>query len=62
LEILVTFGPHIAASYDDGGNPLMVADPVPGERHLISDLDALLIAEISSFKRPNLGGSLPAPW
>jgi hypothetical protein len=62
LEIFVTFGPHIAASFDDGGNPLMVSDPVPGERHLISGLDALLIAEISSFQAPDLTADVPAPW
>lgn len=62
LEILVTFGPHIAAAFDDGGNPLMVSDPVPGERQLISALDALLIAEISSFKAPALTITVPAPW
>ena len=54
--------PHIAASFEDGGNPLMVSDPVPGERQLISGLDALLLAEISSFRTPALTVPIPAPW
>jgi hypothetical protein len=62
LEILVAFGPHMAASFDDRGNPLMVPDPVPGERQLISGVDALLIAEISSFDAPDLTVEVPAPW
>jgi hypothetical protein len=40
----------------------MVSDPVPGERHLISGLDPLLIAEISSFQAPALTADVPAPW
>jgi hypothetical protein len=43
-------------------SPLMVQDPVPGERQLISGLDALVIAEMSSFPRPNLTATLPLPW
>jgi len=36
------------------GDPLMVTDPTPGQRQLISSVDALVIAEISSFSSPNL--------
>src|SRR5262249_4165085 len=42
--------------------PLMVQDPVEGERQLISGLDALVIAEMSSFPEPNLTATLPLPW
>jgi hypothetical protein len=35
--------------------PLMVYDPEPGERQLPSGLDALVLAQLSSFDRPNLG-------
>ena len=35
--------------------PLMGAHPTPGERQLISGLDALVLAQISSFDRPDLG-------
>ena len=40
----------------------MVPDPLPGERQLISGLDALAIAELSSFDKPILSGLLPPPW
>jgi hypothetical protein len=33
----------------------MIYDPEPGERQLISGLDALVLAQLSSFDRPNLG-------
>lgn len=33
---------------------LMSVDPVPGWRTLISDADALVIAQLTSFKRPDL--------
>ena len=39
---------------------LMVAVPNPGERKLISNIDALLIAQINQFARPNLGEPLDA--
>lgn len=56
-------GIHINANVHlDGGRygfapagPLMVPMPAAGTRQLISDLDALMIAELSSFKKPNLG-------
>jgi hypothetical protein len=35
--------------------PLMVYDPEPGERQLISGIDALVISQFSSFDRPDLG-------
>ena len=43
--------------------PLMVQDPVEGERQLISGLDALVVAEMSSFPNPILTlTTLPLPW
>lgn len=55
---------HLELGYyalNDAG-PLMVKDPHPGERQLISALDALLIAQLSSFDKPNLNPALPPPW
>lgn len=55
---------HLELAYyaqNDAG-PLMVKDPHPGERQLISALDALLIAQLSSFDKPNLNPALPPPW
>lgn len=47
-------GPHInSGAYVDGAGrdtPLMVADPYPSRRVLISDLDALAIAQINLLK------------
>jgi hypothetical protein len=40
----------------------MIQSPSAGVRQLISVLDALLIAELSSFDKPNLVGLLPPPW
>ena len=48
--------------FAEGTQPLMVPDPLPGERQLISGLDALAIAELSSFDKPILSGLLPPPW
>jgi hypothetical protein len=53
--IVFTFtGPHInSGTYVDGAGldtPLMVADPYPGRRVLISDLDALAIAQLNLLK------------
>jgi hypothetical protein len=48
----ITNGPHIDAF---GSTPLMVPNPRPGWRQLISAADALLIAQLSSFNRPDLG-------
>jgi hypothetical protein len=53
--IVFTFvGPHInSGTYVDSANidtPLMVADPYPSRRVLISDLDALAIAQINLLK------------
>jgi hypothetical protein len=62
FPIIVEFGPHLAANFGDGGNPLMIPDPPVGARQLISGLDALLIAELSSFSTPNLNGLLPPPY
>ncbi len=59
-------GPHfIPFSDDEGlieGQPLMIPTPIAGQRQLISALDALLVAEVSSFPRPNLDPDLPFPW
>jgi hypothetical protein len=40
----------------------MVGDPTPGHRQLISALDALVIAEISSFSSPNLNVPVEPPF
>jgi hypothetical protein len=45
-----------------GTQPLMVPDPQPGQRQLISGIDALAIAEFSSFDKPNLGLMFSSPW
>ena len=58
-------GPHIQDGFYSplgDSEPLMVQAPRPGERQLISVMDALVIAEISSFDKPNLVGLLPPPW
>jgi hypothetical protein len=62
LQIFIGFGPHLEYHFLDGGNPLMVSDPHEGERQLISSLDALAIAELSSFKTPNLNVLLTPPF
>jgi len=49
-------------AFGDHRAPLMVENPVPGERQLISGVDALVIAEMSSFPTPNLTATLPLPW
>jgi hypothetical protein len=56
-------GPHFETIYapDDAG-PLMVGNPVAGKRQLISGLDVLLIAQLSSFDKPNLNATLSPPW
>ena len=56
LEVFIAFGPHIGSF--DPFKPLMVADPTPGWRQFISAADALLIAQISSFPRPDLWSRL----
>jgi len=45
-----------------GSEPLMIPKPVAGVRQLISGIDALTLAELSSFGKPNLDGTLPPPW
>jgi len=51
LTLILSFGPHIGGF---GETPLMVPDPTPGWRQLISAVDALAIAQSSSFARPDL--------
>jgi hypothetical protein len=46
LELLIGFGPHLGGF---GETPLMVLNPHPGWRQLISGADALLIAQVSAF-------------
>jgi hypothetical protein len=48
--------------FAQGTQPLMVIDPEPGERQLISGLDALAVAQLSSFDKPILSPTLPPPW
>jgi hypothetical protein len=55
-------GPHIEFPGTPDAGPLMVDNPREGERQLISETDALLIAELSSFKKPNLNGMVPPGW
>jgi hypothetical protein len=60
-------GPHIIPSMDDEGipvegQPLMIPTSILGTRQLISGLDVLLVAEVSSFDRPNLDPNLSQPW
>lgn len=62
FTIYLAFGPHLSNRWGDGGSPLMVADPLDGERQLISSLDALLIAELSSFPCPNLNVPVAPPF
>lgn len=60
LTIAMGFVPHIVL---DPILPLMVSMPHAGWRQLISDLDVLVIAEISLFDRPKLSPyQLPPPW
>jgi hypothetical protein len=58
LQIFVDFGPHVAIFFTDA-TALMVPDVNPGQRALISSLDALLTAELTSFSKPDLAGMLP---
>ena len=67
LTIFVIDGPHLTNRWDDvgdplQGDPLMVGDPTPGVRQLISSIDALVIAEISSFSSPNLNVPVSPPF
>ena len=56
-------GDHILADpFAPGTQPLMVPDPQVGERQLISGLDALAVAQFSSFDKPILSLTLPPPW
>lgn len=58
LDITVDFGPHLGTLFRDT-NPLMDPDVLMGERRLISGIDALVVAELTSFSKPNLDGVLP---
>jgi hypothetical protein len=48
-ELIIGLGPHLGGF---GETPLMVLNPYPGMRQLISGADALLIAQLSSFDGP----------
>ena len=63
-EIPIVFGPHICDGFNpcrfvdpDGyrmtPNVLMTLDPIPGERVLISGVDALLIAQLNLVANPD---------
>ena len=56
IDVQIGFGPHIDQGpfgFDDAG-PLMILDPTEGERQLISGIDALVLAELSSIPKINL--------
>ena len=57
LTAYVNRGPHLTSPH-----ALMneFDAPAPGERRLISGLDALVIAQISSFDKPDL--ATPVVW
>jgi hypothetical protein len=61
LEIFVDFGPHLGI-FSPEVNPVMSSHVHPGTRKLISALDALAIAEISTVSKPILNGTLPPPF
>jgi len=48
IDIFVSQGPHISE------NALMVPSAKPGERRLISGIDALLMGQFDLFNRPDL--------
>ena len=61
LQIFLDAG-HINDNWPVG-KPLMIpflSETEWGQRQLISDLDALLVAEVSSFRKPKLGVTLPS--
>ncbi len=68
LTIYVIEGPHLTIGrliYRRSLTPRPVdgsRNPTPEVRQLISSLDALLIAEISSFQSPNLNVPVAAPF
>jgi hypothetical protein len=64
LFISVSERVHLNQFYvgPDGAAPLMVQSPIAGTRQFISGLDALMLAELSRFKKPSLDGPLPLPW
>jgi hypothetical protein len=66
LTIYVIDGPHLTNRWFEvgdplHGDPLMVSDPTPGQQQLISSVDSLVIAEISSFASPNLNVPVAPP-
>ena len=64
LIFQTTRGPHPATEqlgFVDVG-VVMIEDPVPGERRLISSLDALMVAELSSYDDPSFAPFLTTPW
>jgi len=54
ISLFVTQGPHLAGDWS-----LMVVNANPGERRFISAADALLLAQLSSFNRPDLSDPSP---
>ena len=62
VTINTNFGPHLSHHFADRAEPLMDQEFPEGGRALISDLDALAIAELSSFKTPNLNVPLKPPF
>ena len=62
LTINTNFGPHLNHHFADRAEPLMDQEFPEGGRALISDLDALAIAELSSFTTPNLNVPLKPPF
>lgn len=46
LEVVLGAGPHLA---DPPNSPLMIGEPQPGQRQLISDLDVLVIEQIGAI-------------
>ena len=63
MSIQLSSRMHLDDIYgSDGATPLMVQATVAGVRQRISGLDALMLAELSGFEKPNLDGPLPLPW
>jgi hypothetical protein len=57
LVVFISQGKHIEFGYE----VLMTEDPTPGRRDLISALDALVIAQLTSFEEPDLSNPPDVP-